>query len=270
MKRIRAKLRRGALGLLTAGALAVVPAACGISTAQEVQIGQQYAAQVNQQLPMVQNAAALRYINSLGNRLAANGRRNLEWHFYIVNSKEVNAFALPGGYVYVNRGLIENTSNLAELAGVVAHEISHVELRHGAEQIQRMQAANVGAGLASILLGNSAVANAGIQVAGTAILANYSRGDEAAADENAVPLMVKTGIDPHGLVSMFQELLREQQTQPSAVEQWFSTHPTTEGRIQDVQKVIARYPNSASLPNDAQAYHQFVSQVRSYPAAPSQ
>ncbi len=266
-KRVRGRV----LPLVLATTAGVGAAGCAISTQQEVQIGQQYAAQVNSQLPMVNDASLLSYVRSLGEQIASHGRRNLDWHFYIVNTDEVNAFALPGGFVYVNRGLIDHASNMSELAGVLAHEISHVELRHSAKQLEREQAANVAVTLPYILMGRtpSTAERAAIQVGGSAVFASYSREAEGEADANAVPLLVKSGIDPHGLVTMFQELLREQQAQPSVVAQWFSTHPTTQQRITDVRQELQRYPSSSRLLTHSSAFQRFKSRLAAYPAPPA-
>ena len=130
-------------------------AACGVSTQQEVEIGSQYSAEINRQLPLVSNAQVTAYVNQLGRQIARQGGRGLNYTFYVVNSDVVNAFAIPGGYIYVNRGLIERMSNMSELAGVLAHEIGHVEQRHGIEQMERMQRANLGINLAYVLMGGS-------------------------------------------------------------------------------------------------------------------
>src|SRR5437588_2230293 len=126
---------------------------CGISQQQEIQMGQEYAAQINQQLPIVQDPEANRYINVLGDSIARLTSRTdiTDWHFYIVDSKEVNAFAVPGGFVYVNRGLIERTQKMDQLAGVLGHEIGHVVRRHSIKQMQQQQGANVGVTLACVL-----------------------------------------------------------------------------------------------------------------------
>src|SRR3954464_14841665 len=100
---------------------------CGVSTQQEVQMGQEYSAQINAQLPIVQDPEINRYVNLLGDsisKLADN--RGIEYHFFVVNSAEINAFAVPGGFIYVNRGLIDKTENMSQLAGVLGHEIGHV------------------------------------------------------------------------------------------------------------------------------------------------
>ena len=111
-----------------------------------------------------------------------------EWHFYIVDSKEVNAFAVPGGFIYVNRGLIERTQRMDQLAGVLGHEIGHVVRRHSIKQMQQQQGANIGVTLACVLTSvcNSQAGQAAIQVGGTALFAKFSRGDEKEADEEGV------------------------------------------------------------------------------------
>ena len=133
-------------------AVPLIVAGCGISTQQEVQMGQQYAAQVDSQLPILHDAAIDRYINVLGDSIAhVTSRADLDWHFSVVNTDVVNAFALPGGFIYVNRGLIERTERLDELAGVMAHEIGHVVKRHSVKQMEQMQGANIGLALTCTL-----------------------------------------------------------------------------------------------------------------------
>lgn len=230
---------------LVAGSTAVV-GACSISRQQEVQMGQEYAAEINRQLPMVRDAAVNQYINSLGRSIAQRGNRQYNYNFYVVDADEVNAFAVPGGHVYVNRGLIERTRNMSELAGVLAHEIAHVEHRHGVEQMEKMQSASLALNLGYVLLGRapSGVEEAAINVGGSAYFASHSRGAENEADATAVTLLANSGIDPDGLTSFFNVLLSDQQRRPSAVEQWFSTHPLTRDRIENTQSYINRLPPS--------------------------
>src|SRR5919107_2531163 len=138
--------------MLAGAVLAATVAGCGVSTQQEVQMGQEYATQINQQLPIVQDPEVNRYINVLGDSIARlTPRGDLPWQFFVVNSNEVNAFAVPGGFIYVNRGLIERATNLSQLAGVLGHEIGHVVKRHSIEQMQQAQKANIGVTLACIL-----------------------------------------------------------------------------------------------------------------------
>ena len=256
-------------GATTAGGCAT------ISTQQEVQLGADYSRQINQQLPLIGDRASLQYINNLGRQLAAAAdQRGIPYNFYIVNSDAINAFAVPGGHIYVNRGLIERADNVSELAGVLAHEIGHVAERHSIEQLQRAQGANT---LLSILYGGilrrnpGSVEQVGVQAAGSAVFAGYSRDAEREADRVAVPYLVRTGYNPNGLPSFFQELLTEQQRNPGRVQQWFATHPTTQERITNVRAIIAATPGAtgnARLATDNQAYQSFRARVRSLTPAP--
>src|SRR5450759_2779960 len=219
--------------------------ACGISQQQEVQMGQEYAQQINAQLPIVQDPELNRYINVLGDSISRlTSRRDLDWHFFIVDSKEVNAFAVPGGFVYVNRGLIERADKMDEVAGVLGHEIGHVVRRHTVKQMEKGQAANVGITLACVLTGvcNNQAAGAAIQLGGGALFARFSRQDEAEADQEGFNNVVHAGISPEGMVSLFRKLLEERKTRPAGVEAWFITHPLEEDRITAVQARINQLP----------------------------
>ncbi len=236
-----------ALGLVAGSAAA---AACGVSQQQELEIGRQYAAEINAQLPIVDDPAIHRYINELGNRIQQQpGNRNIPYTFYVVNIDQLNAFAVPGGFVYVNRGLIEAASNMSELAGVLGHEIGHVEARHSVEMIQRAQAAEAGLIIGSILLGKppEGAAAAAVNVGAQAYFAHHSREAENEADAIAVRLLPGVGIDPHGLVTFFQVLLEERERRPSQLEQWFSTHPLTEERVDNVRALIRALPPEATV-----------------------
>ncbi|MEO8910398.1 MAG: M48 family metallopeptidase [Gemmatimonadaceae bacterium] len=254
-------------------ALTVPLVACGISQQQEIQMGQEYAQQINAQLPIVQDPELNRYINVLGDSIAGlTSRKDLEWHFFIVDSKEVNAFAVPGGYVYVNRGLIERSDKMDEVAGVLGHEIGHVLRRHTVKQMEKEQGANVGITLACVLTGvcNSGVANAAIQLGGGALFARFSRQDEAEADQEGFNNVVRAGISPEGMVSMFQKLLEERKTRPAGVEAWFLTHPLEEDRITAIQTRINQLPPStlANLGTDTRNFHSFKARLQSLPPSP--
>jgi len=246
---------------------------CGISQQQEVQMGAQEAQQINAQLPMVTDPEVNRYINLLGDQIASHtSRANLDWRFFVVDAAEVNAFAVPGGYVYVNRGLVERTDQMDELAGVLGHEIQHVVLRHTVKQMEQMQGANIGVTLACVLTNvcNSQIAQAGINIAGTALFAKFSRTDEQQADAGAVPNTVNAGIDPHGVVTMFQKLLAEKKRRPGAVDAFFATHPGEEERIAAVQAIINQYPASQlrGLTKNTTNYNTFRARLRSLPPSP--
>src|SRR5215211_1444548 len=180
-------------------AFAATTTGCAISTQQEVQMGTEYAQQINSQLPIVKDPEIQRYINVLGDSIAKLADdRSLDWQFFVVNANEVNAFAVPGGYIYVNRGLIERTQRLDQLAGVLGHEIGHVIKRHSIKQMQQAQGANVGVTLACVLtrICDSQAGQAAIQVGGTALFAKFSRSDETEADVEGIQNVVRAGISP--------------------------------------------------------------------------
>ena len=232
---------------LTIAAVALL-AGCGVSTQQEVQMGQQEAQQVNAQLPMVQDAYIQNYVNALGQRIASRtSRADLQWQFQVVNSDVVNAFALPGGFIYVNRGVLTRADNMSEIAGVLGHEIEHVVRRHSVKQMEQAQGANVGVGILCALTGvcQSGVAQAAINVGGTAVFAKFSRTDEVQADEGGFNNVIRAGISPRGMLTFFQKLLaEEQQSGNGNVSAWFSDHPGTTDRIQDIQRMLNQVPAS--------------------------
>jgi predicted Zn-dependent protease len=247
--------------------------ACAISQQQEVQMGQEYAQQINAQLPIVQDPEINRYVNVLGDSIARlTNRRDLDWQFFIVDSKEVNAFAVPGGFVYVNRGLIERADQMDELAGVLGHEIGHVVRRHTVKQMEKAQGANVGVTLACVLTSicNSQVAGAAINVVGGAVFARFSRQDEAEADQEGFNNVVRAGVSPVGMVTMFRKLLEERKARPGSVESMFLTHPLEEDRIQAVQALINQLPPArlAQLGTDSRNFHSFKSRIQSLPPSP--
>ena len=254
-------------------ALAATGSACAISTQQEVQMGTEYAQQINAQLPVVKDPEIVRYINVIGDSIAKlTDDRHLDWQFFVVNAAEVNAFAVPGGYVYVNRGLIERAQRMDQLAGVLGHEIGHVTRRHSVQQMQKAQEANIGVTLACVLTSvcNNQATGAAIDVAGGALFAKFSRDDEAEADAEGVKNVVRAGIDPRGIPEMFQILLNERETSPSSVSSWFATHPLEEDRIQATQAQIAKISPAIlnSLTKDSQSFQSFKQRVRALPAPP--
>lgn len=254
-------------------ALLLVGAGCSVSEDQEVALGRQNAAEINAQLPIVTDPAVSTYIQSLGASIAAKtSRADLDWHFYIVNSKQVNAFALPGGYVYVNRGLIESADRLDELTGTLGHEIGHVIERHSVKQMETQQKTNVGLALVCTLTNicQSGVAQAAVQVGGTAFFARHSRLDELQADSEAVVNVTRAGYDPRGIPELFEVLLREREYQPTVVEGWFASHPLEETRIQRAKNLISQVnvDPAQQLIVDTQGFHAFKARVSQLPEPP--
>src|SRR5687768_13195313 len=219
----------------------LLAAACEMSEDDEVAIGSQTAQEIGRSLPLVQDPYITAYVNELGDTIASRtSRSDLDWHFFVVNSHQINAFALPGGYVYVNRGLIEATSRLDELAGVLGHEIGHVIQRHSVEQMQNRQKISVVAELACTLTSvcETGLGAAAVNIGGTAIISRYSRADEFEADSEAVENVLRDGIDPDGIPSLFEVLMNARESQPGIVESWFSTHPLEESRIENSLRLI--------------------------------
>jgi Zn-dependent protease with chaperone function len=257
------------------GAAAGATGCASVSQEQEVQMGAQYAQQINQQLPIVRDPEVNRYINVLGDSIArVTSRSDLEWRFFIVDSPEVNAFAVPGGFIYMNRGLIERAQNMAQVAGVLGHEIGHVTGRHSIKQMQQQQKAGIGVNLLCILTPSvcqSQVAGAAISLGANAAFAKFSRQDEADADAEGVRYVTRAGIDPRGIPSMFRILLNERETRPSSVTSFFATHPLEESRINATQAQIDREVKPAvltSLARDTRNFQTFKARLRSLPRAP--
>jgi predicted Zn-dependent protease len=258
---------------ILAFAAAASVAACGVSTQQEVQMGQDEARQVNAQLPIISDPELNRYINVLGDSIARlTSRGTLDWQFFIVDSKEVNAFALPGGFIYINRGLIERAEKMDEVAGVLGHEIGHVVKRHTVKQMQQEQKANIAVTLGCILTSicNSGIGQTAINVAGGALFAKFSRTDEKEADDVGFDNVLRAGISPVGMVTMFQRLIDERTTNPTGVDAWFATHPTEEGRIADIQSKINNLSPAqlAGLTTDTQNFHTFKARIMALPPSP--
>jgi beta-barrel assembly-enhancing protease len=258
---------------LAMAALVVSVSACGISTQQEVQMGADYARQINAQIPLVNDPEINRYISVIGDSIARLADdRNLQWRFYVVDSREVNAFAVPGGFIYINRGLIARADNMSMLAGVLGHEIAHVTQRHSIEQMQRGQTANIGVVLACVLTSicEGQAGQAAIQVGGAAYFARHSRQAEEEADRYAVRYVTRAGIDPRGIPQMFRVLLDERQTRPAGVEAWFMTHPLAEDRIVATTQHIQAIDNVIlqQLTRDSQNYQAFRRRLAALPPPP--
>ncbi|MDQ6768829.1 MAG: M48 family metallopeptidase [Gemmatimonadota bacterium] len=257
--------------ILTALSLTLV--ACSVSQDQEVAIGRQNAEEVNAQLPIVTDPAISGYIQSLGESIAKNtSRADLDWHFYVINTRQVNAFALPGGYVYVNRGLIESANKLDELTGTLGHEIGHVIQRHSVKQMQTAEKANAGVAVVCTLTSicQNGLAQVAVKVGGSALFAKHSRLDELQADSEAVVNVTRAGFDPQGIPSLFQVLLKERQYQPTKVEGWFASHPLEETRIDRAKQLIAqmKLDNSRPLIVDTPQFEAFKTRVSELPAPP--
>ena len=218
--------------------------ACSVSDQREIAIGRSQAEQVDRQLPLIGDSVIAGYVQALGERLAARtSRPDLPWRFSVVDSKEVNAFALPGGFIYVNRGLIAHADSMDELAGALGHEIGHVVRRHSVQQIERVGGAKLGVALLCAVTSacDSRTTRVAIDVGGAAWLAHHSRAAEAEADSEAITNVVRAGISPDGVPQLFQVLLETRRSQPNLVTTFFASHPLEEDRIDQAQRIIGRF-----------------------------
>lgn len=253
-------------------------ASCGVSTQQEVQLGEQESQQINSQLPLLQDPVVNQYVNNLGHEIASHtARADLPWTFYVVNTDVVNAFALPGGIIYVNRGVIERAARMDELAGVMGHEIEHVVRRHSVQQMQQQQGANAGLAILCTLTNTCAnqAVGAVVQVGGAAVFAKMSRTDEVQADEGGFRNVMNAGISPEGMLTFFQKLLAEEQAAgggQSGASAWFADHPGTQDRIADIQRMLNQVPQGelARLTTNTANFNAMKRRLAELPPAPRQ
>ena len=246
--------------------------ACSVSEDQEIALGRQNADQVNAALPIVTDPEVSAYIQELGSRIArTTSRADLDWHFYVINTPQVNAFALPGGYIYVNRGLIESTERLDQLAGTLGHEIGHVIQRHSVKQMETAQKTNVGVAVLCTLTNicESGLGQAAMEVGGSAFFARHTRLDELQADSEAVVNVTRAGFDPNGIPALFEALLEQREQAPTTVESWFASHPMEEARIERAKRLIADLGLGAegNLLIDTPNYQAFRARLARLPAA---
>ena len=238
-----------------------------VSVEQEVQLGQQAQAEIQKQMPVLRDAPLDRYIDSVGRRLAANAPGpKYPYSFGTVNYKELNAFALPGGPIYVHRGTIAAARTEAQLAGVMAHEVAHIAQRHAAKQISKGIVANGLLGLLGAVLDDGgkgeAAARIGASVVAQSVFMKFSRDDEREADRVGAQIMERAGWDPHGIAEFMQVMQDQQRRSPSSVETFFSSHPSPAGRVRDLQTLV----NGKSGRRDSNEFQAIKSRLNSLPA----
>jgi predicted Zn-dependent protease len=234
-----------------------------ISIEEEWQLGQQLSQDVAKQVRFNNDPAVNDYVRSMGQRLVSQTSppfNQLPWEFHVVEDPAINAFAIPGGHVYVNTGLIAAAENASELAGVMAHEMSHVTARHTTEQISRQYGLSV---LASLVLGQDPgqLSRIAAEIIAGGALARFSRDAEREADDLGIRAMYRAGYDPRGMAAMFRVLQAHAERNPSRVEQFFSTHPTTEERIREAERRAAELPQNANLITDEPQFQAIRSRV---------
>jgi hypothetical protein len=248
-----------------AGRTALKPGWNMFSAEQDVELGQQAAGEVARQVLMLNNSRVDNYVNSLGQRLAAQTPGSkFPYTYKVVNDRSINAFALPGGYIYINRGVIEAADNEAQLAGVMAHEASHVALRHGTNQASKASVAQMPLAILGGLMGSNstgaALAQLGAGFTVNSILLKYSRDAESQADLMGTQILFDSGLDPKGMGQFFGKI------QGGNGIAFFSDHPNPDRRIESVNEEVARLGGSQISRSGSQEFDQIKRYVQSLPA----
>ena len=241
----------------------------GVSEEQEIELGREAAAMMERDLRLLEDTAVSDYLDRLGQTLVSrSGRANLPYSFKIVDAPEINAFALPGGFIYVHRGLIEAADNESELAGVLGHEIAHVVARHGVGQMQRAQIANVGLGVLGSLLGRGRAATIGNLaaelVAGGAFM-KFSRDAEREADQLGARNVADAGRAPGGMITFFEKLKALRERDPNVVDRFFASHPSPAERVQNLSALVDSLSIAPDLQADTTAFQRVRSRLLSLP-----
>ena len=269
------------LAVLALGGCATNPVTGGhdvvtISESQEIEIGKKTHPQILQQYGRYDDEAVQAYVNDIGQRIAAKSHRpNLQYTFTVLDSDEVNAFALPGGYVYITRGIMAYLNSEAELVAVLGHEVGHVTARHAVRQQTGATAASVGATLIGILTGSGGLANVA-SMAGSALISGYGRDMELEADSLGAEYLNRLGYDPKSMIDVVrllknQEMLevkmaREEGRQPHVYHGVFATHPDNDTRLKEVVAAAGKIETGEPRPDNRDAYLQHVTGL---PVGPS-
>jgi len=246
----RAAMTASAFALAVLAACATNPATGNkefslMSEAQEIQLGQELDVQVRREMGVYEDAELQRYVSEVGMRLArASERPNLPWAFTVIDEPAVNAFALPGGKIYLTRGILPFLHNEEEMAGVLGHEIGHVTARHSAQQYTKATSAGVGLTLLSIFVPEARPIQGVAETALGVLFLKYGRDDELQADRLGAEYTAKTGWDPRGVAGMLRTLQRLDVASGSrkGVPNWLSTHPAPADRVERVLAYIEQNP----------------------------
>jgi predicted Zn-dependent protease len=219
-----------------------------MSVQEEAEFGKKVQAEVEKDLTFVNDPIVVNYIRKIGNIVVANSPKPSDFttSFYVINNEEINAFAIPGGNIYVHTGLIDAADDEAELASVLAHEYGHVVYRHGADNITRAMNASM---LQQLVLGQNAgeVSKLLSGVLAQGVLTDYSREAELQADSIAVPTLYHAGYDPGGMISFFETLTERYGSGGGGPAAFFASHPPTGERINRVKADIAALPPKEPL-----------------------
>lgn len=211
---------------------------------KEVALGRQISAEVDRQGKFIDDPVVTEFINRLGQNLANNSDAKIPFTIKVLDSDDVNAFALPGGFLYVNKGVILASESEAELAGVMAHEIAHVAARHGVEQASKATLANYAMiPLIFVTGGLGYLAWQAAQIGVPLAFLKFSRGSEQEADKLGAQYMWAAGYDPNYFLTFFEKLEKKEKNKPGTLSKLFGTHPPTPDRITKVRELLTRFPD---------------------------
>jgi beta-barrel assembly-enhancing protease len=211
---------------------------------KEVALGRQLAAEVDREAKFIDDPVITEYVNRVGQNIVLHSDAKVPFTIKVIDSDEVNAFALPGGFFYVNKGLILAADNEAEMAGVMAHEIGHVAARHAMENQTKGMLANIGLLAGEIFLGGlgGLLINEGAQFGALLGFMKFSRQNEAEADMLGVEYLWAAGYDPNAMSTMFEKLAAQNKKKPGTFSKLFETHPQSIDRMEATRALIARFP----------------------------
>jgi predicted Zn-dependent protease len=226
----------------TAAALALplLLTACRMSASDERKLGAEAAAEIERRVQVVRDPEGERALATIGNALVeAGGEVPYDYTFRIVRDSTVNAFALPGGFVYVHTGLLRSARDVSELAGVLGHEVAHARLSHGARQARKQQGLSAAITLVCLFTGlcDGGLSQVAINVGANILTAKFSRADELQADSAGITYTTRAGVDPRGMIRFFGRLRDQSGNVPAYVE-WISTHPVETTRIARAEQLI--------------------------------
>jgi Zn-dependent protease with chaperone function len=242
------------------------------SPEQDVELGKEASQQADMQVPILNNRTVTNYVSQLGQRLAAKAPGNkFPYQFKVVNDSAINAFALPGGYVYVNRGIIERADNEAQLAGVMAHEIGHAAMRHGTSQATKQYAWQLPLGILGAAVGGNSLAGLLLQLGAgftlNSILLKYSRNDETQADIVGTQILYDAGYDPRAMPQFFEKLQAESKGRSGS--DFFASHPNPGNRMARTSEEVDNLGGPPkNYKTDSPEFQQIKRTVQGLPAAP--
>lgn len=239
-----------------------------VSVEEEIEIGRAAAAQMRTKVPELRDSETSGYVRSIGQRLIAHAPgAKYPYRFTTANLPEINAFSLPGGPIWINRGVLQKAAEESQVAAVLAHEVAHVALRHGADRLTQGMVARWGLGLLGALLGNSVgagTAQAAAGVLASGVMLTFSRDEERAADLTGLAILTKAGWAGRGMVDLFELLRREAGRDPTSVEAFLSSHPSPQDRIDNLSSHAKR---SQQGRRDSRQFREIKQRLARMPAA---